>query len=260
MSPRIEWNSEAYDKLSDPQFNWGMKLMSRLDVRGDESVMDAGCGSGRLTAELLTRLPRGRVVAVDYSENMLRTAHERLAAHGDRVRFVHGDLADLPLVREVDGIFSNAVFHWVPDHDAMFRSLFRALKPGGWLLAQFGGKGNLDRLRGRLYAAGEREGYADFLSGYRDVAHFESEEITHERMASAGFVQIETESFAAPVQFASLAEMMEFVKTVNAHQIISRLPEEIADRYLAEALADAATDDPPFTLDYVRLTVRARRP
>ncbi|HUO61575.1 MAG TPA: methyltransferase domain-containing protein [Candidatus Acidoferrales bacterium] len=260
MSNRIEWDSESYDKLSDPQFNWGMRLMSRLELRGNETVMDAGCGSGRLTAELLSRLPNGRVVAADYSENMLRTAHDRLAAYGDRVRFVHADLADLPFVREVDGIFSNAVFHWVPDHDAMFRSLFRSLKPGGWLLAQFGGKGNLSRLRARLYAAGEREGYSQFLSGYRDAAHFEGEEITRERMASAGFVQLETELFEAPVQFPSLADMMQFVKTVNAHQIITRLPEDIADRYLAEALAEAANDNPPFTLDYVRLTVRARRP
>lgn len=260
MSARIEWDSESYDRLSDPQFNWGMKLMSQLGLRGDEIVMDAGCGSGRLTAELLSRLPSGRVLAVDYSENMLRTAHERLAGFGDRARFVYADLADLPFVREVDGIFSNAVFHWVPDHDAMFRSLLRALKPGGWLLAQFGGKGNLARLRGRLYAAGEREGYSQFLSGYRDVAHFEGEEITRERMAATGFVQIETNLFQAPVQFSSLAEMSAFVKTVNAHQIVSRLPEEIADRYLAEALADAANDDPPFTLDYVRLTVRACRP
>jgi trans-aconitate methyltransferase len=259
MSARIEWDSESYDKLSDPQFNWGMKLMSQLDLRGGETVMDAGCGSGRLTAELLARLPHGRVIGVDYSENMLRTAHDRLAAHEDRVRFVHADLADLPFVREVDGIYSNAVFHWVPDHDAMFRSLFRSLKPGGWLLAQFGGQGNLARLRARLHAIGEREGYSEFLGGYRDAAHFEGEEITGERMARAGFEQIETELFEAPVNFPSMAAMAQFVKTVNAHQIISRLPESLADHFLEEALADASLDDPPFTLDYVRLTVRARR-
>jgi hypothetical protein len=128
------------------------------------------------------------------------------------------------------------------------------------LLAQFGGKGNLARLRGRLYAAGERAGYSQFLSGWRDAAHFEGDDITRERMASAGFEKIETELFPAPVQFPSLAAMMQFVKTVNAHQIISQLPENIADRYLEEALAEAAHDDPPYTLDYVRLTVRARRP
>jgi len=259
MSTQIEWDSESYDKLSEPQFNWGMKLISRLELRGDETVMDAGCGSGRLTAELVFRLPRGHVVAVDYSENMLRTAHDRLSAHGDRVRFVHGDLADLPFVREVDGIFSNAVFHWVPDHNAMFRSLFRSLKPGGWLLAQFGGKGNLARLRERLYAAGERAGYSQFLSGWRDAAHFEGDDVTRERMANAGFTEIETELYPSPVQFSSMPEMLQFVKTVNAHQIISRLPHEIADGFLEEALAEAAHDNPPFTLDYVRLTVRARR-
>ncbi len=62
-----EWDAETYDAVSDPQFNWGMEVLDRLELRGDEAVLDAGCGSGRVTAELARRLPRGRLIAVDGS-------------------------------------------------------------------------------------------------------------------------------------------------------------------------------------------------
>ena len=80
-----EWDAETYDAVSDPQFEWGMEVLERLELRGDETALDAGCGSGRVTAELLERLPEGRVIAVDGSEAMIEKARERL-----------GDRADLP--------------------------------------------------------------------------------------------------------------------------------------------------------------------
>ena len=144
-SKHREWNSEVYHRVSNPQFEWGKKVLDRLKLKGDETVMDAGCGTGRLTAELLERLPQGHVLAVDVSQNMLQKAEEFLKPRFDgRVRFVHADLADLRFEAECDGVFSTAAFHWVKDHDALFRGLARALKPGGWIEAQAGGRGNLE--------------------------------------------------------------------------------------------------------------------
>src|SRR5512146_2373235 len=107
-SKPVEWDATAYDKLSDPQFSWGMKLLASLPLRGDETVLDAGCGSGRLTEELLRRLPNGRVIALDFSANMLETAQERLRWAGKRVEFQRGDLSDFRLPEAANGIFSNA--------------------------------------------------------------------------------------------------------------------------------------------------------
>src|SRR6266540_2446449 len=120
-----------------------MAVLGTVKLHADERVLDAGCGSGRLTEELLGRIPAGQVVALDSSSQMLEQARQRLQRFGSRVEFVHASLQDFALARKVDGIFSNAVFHWVPDHAAMFRCLHRVLKPGGWLVAQFGGAGNL---------------------------------------------------------------------------------------------------------------------
>jgi trans-aconitate methyltransferase len=140
MSSR-EWNADLYHQISAPQVSWGKKVLGRVRLRGDEHVMDAGCGTGRLTRDLLEGLPHGRVTAVDVSQNMLRNAEQHLLPQfGERVQFVHADLQHLPFHRQFDGIFSTASFHWIKDHNQLFAGLFRALKPGGWLIAQCGGK------------------------------------------------------------------------------------------------------------------------
>lgn len=150
MSSR-EWDSIAYHRISAPQVSWGRKVVSRLSLRGDEVVLDAGCGTGKLTRELLELLPQGRVIALDVSQNMLSAARTNLTQEfGRQVRFVAADLLDLPFHKVFDGIFSTAAFHWVRDHDRLFRALCRALKPGGWLVAQCGGAGNLDRFLQRV--------------------------------------------------------------------------------------------------------------
>src|SRR3954447_3878817 len=98
-----EWDAQTYDEVSDPQFNWGMEVLERLELRGDETVVDAGCGSGRVTEQLLGRLPNGRVIAVDGSEAMVEKAEERL---GDRAEFLVSDLVELQLPEQVDMVFS----------------------------------------------------------------------------------------------------------------------------------------------------------
>ncbi len=113
QSSSREWNSDAYHRLSAPQVSWGKKVLSRLRLRGDEAVLDAGCGTGRLTAELLEALPRGRVVGIDLSQNMLRSAREHLAQFQLRANLVVCDLLRLPFAASFDGIVSTAAFHWV---------------------------------------------------------------------------------------------------------------------------------------------------
>ena len=143
-----EWNAEAYHKVSGPQTGWGQKVLARLTLRGDERAIDAGCGSGRLTAELLERLPEGRLVALDRSWNMLMTARANLRpVFGDRVSFAQVSLPAMPFSGWADLVFSTATFHWIKDHDALFENIFETLKPGGRLMAQCGGGANLVHAR-----------------------------------------------------------------------------------------------------------------
>jgi trans-aconitate 2-methyltransferase len=257
---RIEWDSEAYDRLSDPQFGWGVQLIESLPLRGDETVLDAGCGSGRLTAELLKRLPRGCIIALVASANMVKTAAARLSDQLDRVEFREADLSSFTLPHPVDGIFSNAVFHWVPDHAQMFHSLFGALKPGGWLVAQFGGGGNLARLKARVSMMRTDEPFRRYLEKFDEVAHYEPIEPTVARMKDAGFVDVDAGLHAAPVTFPDAVVYKNFIRSVNLHRYIAKFPPEVEEDFVERLAALASKDDPPYTLDYVRLTVRATRP
>src|ERR1700704_712784 len=144
MSVRA-WNGASYDRISGPMEALGRQVLARLELRGDETVLDAGCGSGRVTQALIERLPRGRVIAVDASPSMAQAARERLGEQAD-VRVL--DLLDLELETPVDAILSTATFHWIADHERLFARLHAALRPGGQLVVQCGGEGNINHLRG----------------------------------------------------------------------------------------------------------------
>ena len=262
MPSNREWNSEAYHRLSRPQFEWGLRVLDRLPLRGDETVADAGCGSGKVTAELLKRLPRGRVVAMDLSENMLQTAREHLKPKFDgRVFFIAADLHDIPLDGVLDGIFSTAAFHWVPDHDRLFRSLLCALRPGGWLEAQCGGGPNLARVRERTLALTVRPDFAQFFAGWSPTWQYQDDLTTANRMRRAGFAGVRTWLEEAPATLADAPEYKEFLATVTLHRHVARIPDPaLRERFMDELARQAATDNPPFTLDYWRLNLSGRKP
>jgi trans-aconitate 2-methyltransferase len=257
-----EWNATDYHRISGPQVNWGKKVLARLHLRGDEMLMDAGCGTGRLTAELLQSLPRGWVVGVDLSENMLGGARDHLT-RDFRGRFwlVAADLQDLPFDRIFNGIFSTAAFHWVLDHDRLFRSLFRALRPGGWLTAQCGGGPNLARLRERTDRLATATKYARYFAGFHEPWVFNDAETAAVLLQRAGFVEIDTSLEPAPTILEDSAQYSEFVRTVILRRHLERIPDgELRTDFVAALAGQAATDDPPFSLDYWRLNLDARIP
>ena len=260
--PPPEWDATTYHRVAEPQVTWGRRVLARLPLRGDETVVDAGCGTGRLTAELLARLPHGRVIAVDQSANMLRVAAEHLVLRfGDRVAFLRADLQTLTLPRPVDAIFSTATFHWIPDHPRLFRHLFAALVPGGRLVAQCGGGPNLARLVERVDALMASPPYAPSFAGWAGPWEFADDATTAERLRAAGFVEVETALEPAPTTLPDAATYRDFLTSTVLRAHLARLPDEAARGAFAATLtAQAAADDPPFALDYWRLNLAGRRP
>ncbi|MGN6216874.1 MAG: class I SAM-dependent methyltransferase [Solirubrobacterales bacterium] len=246
-----EWDAETYDAVSDPQFSWGMEVLERLQLRGDEVAVDAGCGSGRVTAELLGRLPQGRVIAVDGSAAMVEKAKERL---GERADYLVADLARLELSEPVDLVFSTATFHWIPDHDALFARLRAALKPGGRLVAQCGGKGNVATHTQTIAAVAADPEYAQHLTQAKGLWNFAGPGETEARLRQAGFTDVRCWLQPKPVQ---PAQPLEFISTVTLGPILDQLPEE---KRLPFAEAVLARSEQPLVLDYVRLNMEARAP
>jgi len=262
LSNSREWNAAEYHRLSTPQFHWGQRVLSELHLRGDECVLDAGCGTGRLTELLLGSLPRGRVVGLDQSQNMAMLARSTLKPQfGERLEFVVADLAALPFRNAFDGIFSTAAFHWVHDHDVLFRNLYGALRPGGWLHAQCGGGPNIAQLRQRVRALSQTAKFSRWLGSFVEPWFFSDAEGAASRLRRAGFEEIQTELEVAAVTVSRDEEFRGYLRTFVLHRHLEALPNQTLREDFIQALSEvAATDSPPFTLDYSRLNLRARKP
>ena len=250
MSPR-DWDAATYQRLSAPIEAMGRDVLWRLRLDGDETVLDAGCGTGRVTAVLAERLPRGRVIAVDGSRAMVEEARRRLPASVD-VR--EGDLLELAVEEPVDAVVSTATFHWIGDHDRLFARIRDALKPGGRLVAQCGGEGNVAAVKQAGFELAGRQPFAEHLAGWPGDWNFQSPEATEARLHALGYTDVWTWATKVAVDVDDVAG---YLGAICLGSFLERLPEELHDPFV-----DAAVEvlGAPLRIDYVRLNILARAP
>ena len=221
MSP-MEWDARTYDRVAGPQEEWGRAVLERLELAGDETVLDAGCGSGRVTALLLERLPEGRVIGVDASAAMIEKAGERFAGD-ERVELRVCDLLDLDLSEEVDAVFSGATFHWILEHQRLFERLHAALRPGGAMEAQCGGEGNIAEVVRVLESLAGDERFSPYLRGDAQPWNYAGVAPTQTRLQSVGF---EPERVWLQDWPVDPDEPAAFLRTVILKWHLDRLPGE----------------------------------
>jgi len=273
-----EWDGASYDRISGPMEAMGLAVLERMELKGDELVLDAGCGSGRITESLLARLPRGRVIAVDQSPSMIEAARARLGAAAEpvaggggkadaepvaggegaagrerrpRVQLRTLDLLELSLEEPLDAILSTATFHWISDHERLFARLHAALRPGGALVAQCGGEGNISILRARIAPVMRRDPYAEHFTGFQPPWNYASAELTHERLTRAGFRSARCWLAPAPQQ---PDDPREYLSTIVLGPHVQRLPVALRGRFMDDALQLL---EEPVVVDYVRLNIDA---
>ncbi len=255
-----QWDGASYDRISGPMEALGREVLARLELGGDEVVLDAGCGSGRITQALLERLPRGRVIAVDASPSMVDAARRRLrlgepdeASSGavGRVEIRVLDLLDLDLEDRVDAILSTATFHWISDHERLFRRLHGALRPTGRMAAQCGGEGNIDVLRGKANAVLSRDPYAEHFLDWQPPWNYAGPQETRRRLLDAGFARADCWLTPAPAQ---PEHPREFLSTIVLGPHVQHLPADLRDPFIEDVLAEVGE---PVIVDYVRLNIDA---
>ncbi len=244
-----DWDAGTYHRVSVPHEEWARSVLDRLPLQGDEVVLDAGCGSGRVTGLLIERLPEGRVIAVDGSASMVEKVRETLRP-GDEA--LVSDLTELELDQTVDAVFSSAVFHWVLDHDLLFRRLAAVLRPGGAIAAQCGGAGNIDRLRKICGEVAAADSFAPYFEGFDEPWNYAGAEETEARLTAAGLVDIRC--WLQPWTIEP-PEPAEFLRTVCLGPHMDRLPEELQVPFVEEVLE---REPDPLQMEYVRLNIEAR--
>jgi trans-aconitate 2-methyltransferase len=246
--PTRNWDGSSYDRISATMEALGRDVLGRLELGGDELVLDAGCGSGRITEALIERLPRGRVIGLDQSESMIEAARRRV---GERAELRVCDLLELELEEPADAILSTATFHWIGDHPLLFARLHDALRPGGSLVAQCGGRGNIDVLRGKARRVCDRAPYAEHFTNWQTPWNYAGPEETRERLLAAGFTSAECWLEPAPRE---PEEPREFLSSIVLGPHVQRLPEELRESFMDDVLAELGT---PVVVDYIRLNIDA---
>jgi trans-aconitate 2-methyltransferase len=256
-----DWDAARYHRVAQPHAAWGASVLERLQVRGDEVVLDAGCGSGRVTEQLLERLPRGRVIAVDRSPAMLAEARAALEGQADRVTFVQADLLQLDAavpVGSVDAVLSTATFHWIDDHARLFAAIRAVLRAGGQLVSQYGGGTNLAEFMAATDDVVSRPPFAEHFGDRSLWRFYSTPEQTRLDLERAGFSHIETWLEPSPQTFADARAFGDFARTVVLRNHVAALAESELQDTLVAAVADAMRQRlGAYALDYVRLNTDA---
>ncbi len=185
-----DWDSISYNELPLPYAEWGRRILERMDLSGDETVLDVGCGIGLATRELLERLPSGRVIAVDGAVRMLTEMRRRLSDYSEQIEPLLADASRLlPVAEPVDAIYSVATFHWIKDHESLFSHLAAVTKPGGKLGAECGGSGNVEVLKQIVFDL--YPDVAEHLAKTSQYWQFGTVEATVARLEAAGWKDID---------------------------------------------------------------------
>lgn len=247
-----EWDAGSYHGLAQPHQEWGAQILSRLPLRGDETVLDLGCGTGRVTAQLLERLgPDGRAIGIDGSARMVEEA-TRLHGGDPRASFAHQDLLELTVAPPADAAVSSATFHWIKDHARLFARVRAALVPGGRFVAQCGGRGNIATVVAAVRVVGAREPFAAAFAGFADPWNYAGPDETAERLERAGFAVERVWLSDSPQRPRPLRD---FLRTISLGAHVAHLPPELREPFV-DAVAEAM--GPDGVHDYVRLNIVAR--
>jgi len=258
----MRWDGEGYHRVATVQERWGVQLLRQVSREHYLRILDAGCGTGRLTAHLLREFPEARVIGLDASGDMLEQARRNLRRFRRRLKLVKGDLLTAKPGPKFELVFSNATFHWIGDHTRLFQNIHRWLAPGGWLVAQYGGAGNLRRIATLTPLLSKLSLFRPHFRNFRRPVNYGAPSATRKLLREIGFQEIQVRLHEAPARFSTRSRFRDFVRNVILVPNLSYLPtpdlrEAYVESFLALYEKKVAR---PYVLDYVRLTIWAKRP
>jgi len=235
-----QWNPADYAANSAVQLAWARELLARLPLRGDEHILDVGCGDGKITAEIARAVPRGFATGIDASAAMI--THARAQFPGPEFHVM--DARHIHLPRPFDVIFSNAALHWVDDHPAFLQGAARALRPGGRLLVSCGGRGNAQAVVVAFHAVMRRKHWRDCFRGMPTPYFFYGPEDYHRWLERAGFQTQFVELAPKDAVYAGITGLAAWLRTAWL-PYTQRVPVIERDEFIAAVAERYLTNHPP---------------
>ncbi len=261
-SGEYRWDAEQYARNSAAQFQWAVELIAKLALQGNERILDIGCGDGKVTAELARQAPRGEVVGVDSSQEMISRARTAFPSVPG-LSFMVMDARALSFEQPFDVIFSNAALHWVKDHRTLLRGVADSLKPGGRILFQMGGRGNGEEIFSVAAQVVRKGAWQGCFRGFEFPWGFYGPEEYIPWLREAGLAPRRVELIPRDMRQKGRDGLLGWVQTTWM-PYTERLPESMREKFLTECV-DAYLSAHPLTpqgeavVKMVRLEVEAAK-
>jgi len=264
---RDNWDASTYEHISDVIESWGLEILAQRRWKGDEIVLDAGCGVATLTKRLSDLVPHGRVIGIDIDPAMIKFARTKLA-NSNNTQVIQGDISEMRFHSEFDVIFSNAVLHWIPDHEKVFDRFSDALKANGQILIQCGGYGNLAKsleIFDRVKNSSQFRNYFEDQNGERAWAkpwNFPRKEDVEILLRDIGFKNIHVFMENKIANLGNKKDYSLYIRTIVLRPYLEYLQDEQMKKSFVDSITFEIDDSMPelrWKLDYVRLNIFANR-
>jgi trans-aconitate 2-methyltransferase len=261
------WDATTYDRISDIQESWGHEVLERRRWKENEIVLDAGCGSGKITKVISTKVPKGKVFAVDSDSSMITIAKENLEEISN-IQYKKADLSEIYLDEKVDVVFSNATLHWILNHRKMFEHFWQILKPNGEILIQCGGYGEFAKTLPIFNKVRKSNQFYNYFCNdkgedtWKQPWYFAKKEDTEKMLKEIGFKNIQVSLENREYEFNNKEEYFLFIKTVILQPYLKYLPNEtLKEKFAKSVIQEIETNSKElqWKLDFVRLNINAKK-
>lgn len=259
-----KWDAGDYNRNSSSQQKWARELIGKLQLCGNERILDIGCGDGKISAEIAACVPQGSVVGLDISEEMIGYARYNFPSEiYYNLEFVLGDASKLNYLQEFDVIFSNATLHWVIDHVPVLEGMVHSLKPSGKALLQMGGKGNAAGILALANHKCVNSKWSTYFKDFKIPYGFYSPEEYISWLQQSGFIAKRVELIPKDMVHKNKNDLAAWVRTTWL-PYTQRIPVEMQDNYIGEIVDEYLGIFPPDQDGYIyvqmyRLEVEAEK-
>lgn len=260
-----KWNAKDYAKHSLEQYRWAVELTDKLDLRGEESLLDIGSGDGRFTSVLADRLPRGRVTGIDSSAEMVAHATTNFSPKRfPNLTFQQMDARAMRFQEKFDVVFSNATLHWIQDHLTVLLGISRALRPGGRMLAQMGGEGNAADMVSAVERVRARHQWREYFTDFTFPYGFYGPKQYEEWLAEANLIPTRLELIPKDMRHEGYEGLAGWLRTTWL-PYVNKIPPENRDAFIDEVVERYTTVHPAdeagvIHVAMIRLEVEASKP